>query len=352
MTPLKPALANVYLSWGECAHQLPLSEKSLFIIPMPSETPLPIWQKMISACLGLLVTLVVVTPFDVIRVRIQQQELFGYSGIKPCVDNKPPVRPFWVGESMLCSLCNCQRITLTWQGLHLLAKNEGVASLWRGLSLTLFMSVPSNIIYFTGYEFVRDHSPIRDHPLNPLVCGSLARTISATLVAPFELLKTRLQSIPSDGNSANVLKSLIKQTLNNVKADGVLALFTGLTITLWRDVPFLGFYWLGYERLKSWLQQHLDSKKNSHVFLNSFISGSLLGLVAAVLTHPFDVGKTRLQIERTHLGSNMFSFLYHIYRREGSRALYAGLAPRVMKIAPACAIMISSYEIGKKLFMN
>jgi solute carrier family 25 protein 39/40 len=32
--------------------------------------------------------------------------------------------------------------------------------------------------------------------------------------------------------------------------------------------------------------------------------------------------------------------------------LYVGLLPRLLKIAPSCAIMISSYELGKRFFAN
>lgn len=78
--------------------------------------------------------------------------------------------------------------------------------------------------------------------------------------------------------------------------------------------------------------------------------------MAAVLTHPFDVGKTRMQI--TYLNStlekkpskNMFKYLNQMRKSEGLAALYTGLVPRVIKIAPSCAIMISTYEVCKRLF--
>ncbi|RLV96277.1 Mitochondrial carrier protein MTM1 [Spathaspora sp. JA1] len=355
------------------------------------EQDISVTQRMISACSGSLITSLVVTPFDVIRIRIQQQEILPeeicchssylatnnipQTGRNTLVKNitTPAVAAaeaspelFWM-HNRYCKSENCTRITSTFQGFSCVAKNEGIATLWRGLSLTLFMAIPSNIIYFTGYEYIRDHSPISSHPLNPLFCGALARIMSASFVAPAELIKTRLQSIPSDShNSSKVLSNLLKDSFSLVRQNGVGTLFKGLQITLWRDVPFSGIYWSCYELFKSRISRGLnadfDNAKGNNewkVFATSFLSGSISGTVAAFFTNPFDVGKTRLQItfeDGKKLGGgdkrNMFKFLINIYRKEGIGALYAGFVPRVMKIAPACAIMISSYEIGKKFFKN
>ena len=42
--------------------------------------------------------------------------------------------------------------------------------------------------------------------------------------------------------------------------------------------------------------------------------------------------------------------VYEIGRSEGLGALFAGVVPRVAKVAPSCAIMISTYEFGKSFF--
>ena len=42
--------------------------------------------------------------------------------------------------------------------------------------------------------------------------------------------------------------------------------------------------------------------------------------------------------------------LMRIARAEGTLALFAGVAPRLAKVAPSCAIMIASYEMGKTYF--
>ncbi|CUM66689.1 uncharacterized protein PRCAT00004367001 [Priceomyces carsonii] len=345
-------------------------------------------QRMLSACLGSVVTSLVVTPFDVIRIRIQQQEMLPKDSV--CCQFTVPEggkntlakssakvlqtagttnssELFWLGKNYCKNAENCTRVTSTFQGFATVSKNEGLATLWRGLSINLLMAVPSNIIYFTGYDHIRDHSPLSDHPLNPLFCGSLARILAATFVSPLELIKTRLQSIPAGvGTNSNVMKVLLKDVFLSAREKGIGTLFTGLQITLWRDAPFSGIYWSCYELLKDKVSKTIGvdfgGVKNSvghdwKVFSVSFISGSISGSIAAFFTHPFDVGKTRLQITNQQLSKgkkerSMFSFLFSIYKREGIGALYSGFGPRVLKVAPSCAIMISSYELSKKLFKN
>jgi solute carrier family 25 protein 39/40 len=157
---------------------------------------------------------------------------------------------------------------------------------------------------------------------------------------------------------------------------------------MWRDVPFSGLYWWGYEAVRNiitdvrernnnnladGLRTRRDSQSSQSTaitMMDSFIAGSVSGAVAALVTTPFDVGKTRLQIFR-HSGEEVVSsattgrigssavlhpellpmprFLLHIFRHEGLSGLFKGWVARCLKVAPACAIMISSYELGKKM---
>lgn len=41
-----------------------------------------------------------------------------------------------------------------------------------------------------------------------------------------------------------------------------------------------------------------------------------------------------------------------IVSAQGARGLFAGLIPRILKVAPACAIMIASYEHCKRFFRD
>lgn len=376
------------------------------------ERLLTLTERMMSATTGSLLTSIMLTPMDVVRIRLQQQGMLPECVCEPVLDvraastigsspnkrnttlNKIPVsklqKPtssmsqplkkelFW--ESSCFADLKCNRSALrfdgTWDAFLKIARNEGSSTLWRGISLTLFMSIPANIVYYTGYEYIRDRSPIKSQfpILNPLVCGAMARVIAATTVAPIELIKTKFQSIPRSQKyvtSTRMFKELIKDTKMEVYKYGLnRALFKGLTITLWRDVPFSAIYWGSYEFCKRKLWINNVKEQNWIHFMNSFISGSISGMIAAIVTHPFDVGKTRLQISMINGNDtassssssttassstrmarrNMFKYLNIIRQKEGLGSLYTGIGARVVKIAPSCAIMISTYEISKKFF--
>ncbi|CDK28583.1 unnamed protein product [Kuraishia capsulata CBS 1993] len=365
-----------------------------------TDTDIRLHQRMLSACAGSLITSLVVTPFDVVRIRLQQQHLLFPKKLN--ISDNCCRQPFWAEQSgagsrfeqnpltkvpvsnakggivldKFCETHACAqdlKIKGTFQGLFRIAKDEGFLTIYRGLSLMLVMAVPSNIVYFSGYEYLRDHSPINDFPvLNPLMCGGIARIMAATAVSPIELLKTRMQAIPADiGKSSNVMKLVFKKAYEDIQAKGARSIFTGLQLTLWRDVPFSAIYWASYEYISRALKEHPYLKPSEidpsvkgwsmdpKVFASSFISGSVGGIIAALFTNPFDVGKTRLQVSgesinprRTNKGENMFKFLIDIVKNEGVGALYVGLFPRCLKIAPACAIMISIYEVSKRTFSS
>ncbi|CCK72406.1 Mtm1p KNAG_0K00380 [Huiozyma naganishii CBS 8797] len=346
-------------------------------------------ERMLSASVGSLLTSMTLTPMDVVRIRLQQQSMTqlcgcddiggegGAGSLRQATVRRLPRaagaaaeaearRVFWEGACFAELNCRRSHVPLrgTWDALLQISRNEGCSTLWRGISLTLAMAIPANVVYFTGYEYVRDVSPLRGvYPtLNPLLCGAVARLLAATTVAPLELLKTKFQSIPRSSErvrAAAIFKDLLQETRLEIQGQGLRrALFKGLQITLWRDVPFSGIYWASYEWCKRSLWAGNAQGSNAVHFANSFIGGCVSGTLAAVATHPFDVGKTRLQIRMLQGGTGgaptgeprMFRYLAGIWRSEGASGLYAGLGARVAKIAPSCAIMISSYEVSKKFF--
>lgn len=288
-----------------------------------------------------------------------------------------------------CAVEETQKRTInsTFDGLRKIARNEGITTLWRGLSPTLIMTIPANIIYFTGYDYLRFNksSPVNralSDSYSPLIAGSTARIMAAIVVSPVEMFRTRMQA--SQSGSKHPFSETLTGVKEMVAARGYTSLWRGLTLTLWRDVPFSGIYWWGYETVKQALGERRErgrsrdqtattrrsrsQSRDDHTatFVDSFIAGALSGAVASVMTMPFDVGKTRQQVFKDARSSasdattralapeelSMPRFLYHIFKQEGFAGLWRGWVPRTLKVAPACAIMISSYEVGKRMAIS
>lgn len=391
------------------------------------------------------------TPLDVVRVRLQSQtpgvntsrytsnafkELPPNLGVTSCCREV-----FWVGDnaqfcivgqngaptlshspSTLAADCAAEEtqrktFTSTLDGLRKISRHEGALSLWRGLSPTLVMAIPANVIYFTGYDWMRlNHkSPIKKYVRDgyaPLVAGSVARIAAASVISPIEMFRTRLQA--TSGVGTDHFKATLRGLHQMTQSQGYSSLWRGLTLTMWRDVPFSGFYWWGYETVRNAITDTRQQYHHTHLpssaeepdhstrravqiqqdhtttFVDSFIAGATSGAISALITTPFDVGKTRQQVVR-HLSDdiNLLTqspnkssassealsaniktlsesiptipsavrpeqlsiprFLLYIFREEGVAGLFRGWAARCLKVAPACAIMISSYEIGKKM---
>ncbi|KAE8444129.1 hypothetical protein EG329_000817 [Mollisiaceae sp. DMI_Dod_QoI] len=379
-------------------------------------------QKMISAMSGSLLTSLLVTPLDVVRVRLQSQptaspltSIRGSANSLQALNNLPPnlgvtaccrevffatnnaeycmAAPSQSLAGAECAVEETQRRTFnsTFDGLKKIARNEGFTTLWRGLSPTLVMTVPANIIYFTGYDWLRfnQKSPINrlfSDNYAPLAAGATARIFAAGVVSPIEMFRTRMQASRSTGGAH--FAETVKGVAEMVAANGYTSLWRGLTLTLWRDVPFSGIYWWGYESIRGALTEVRErgrgralanegsearararsrsQSRENHMatFSDSFIAGASSGAVASVITMPFDVGKTRRQVfvdPGTQPGvekvlapeeRSMPRFLWHIFKTEGISGLFKGWIPRTLKVAPACAIMISSYEVGKRTFRS
>lgn len=328
-------------------------------------------EKAISAISGAVMTSLIVTPLDVVKTRLQSQSINQvdpicckesfFESIAQKSTGRSRVQTIGIGlqngVGATCSpspdICVAEETALkrfsgTWEGLVKISRNEGLSSLWRGLSPTLFMAVPSTVIYFVGYEQLRKMVN-NDAAWAPLLCGGLARTASATVISPMELLRTRLQSATHQGKNASESFREVTQGIRDmVRTNGVRTLWRGLSLTLWRDVPFSAVYWLGYEETK----RNLTNSGVTSPFLQSFLSGGISGTFAAFLTTPFDVAKTKRQIieRETDAAQSIWRMMTTIRAEEGVRGLWRGLVPRCLKVSPACAIMISSYEIGKRAF--
>mmetsp|Transcript_23350 Transcript_23350/g.30286 ORF Transcript_23350/g.30286 Transcript_23350/m.30286 type:complete len:400 (-) Transcript_23350:883-2082(-) len=367
---------------------------------------LPIRLRLASACAGALLTALVVTPFDVVKTRMQMMRSdeigSGTSGINQSssswvrtakknwqsrslsnVGCKISIKNEQLGALAACPRCGVfvlnnglmehmlskdecrnwlrrnfgsrtrsQGVGATLNTLTYIARTEGARGLYAGIGPTLVMAVPNTALYFAAYDELRSHfDSFLPKSLAPGIAGASARIVAATAVAPFELARTQLQALSPERRF-----TYINELSKLIRTQGIFtSLFRGLGPTLWRDVPFSAIYWGTYDSVYTRLRtkNHTTSQR----LATAFTSGLSAGALAALLTTPFDVVKTRRMVQ-SHIGApstNNLNFstvtlLAHIARNEGPSALFSGSIPRLLKVAPACAIMIATYETAKDLF--
>ncbi|KAM4580013.1 mitochondrial glutathione transporter SLC25A40 [Odontesthes bonariensis] len=323
--------------------------------PAPVSDAITPLQQMVASCSGALLTSLFVTPLDVVKIRLQAQK-----------NPFPKGKCFVYCNGLMDHICVCDNGNSkawykapghfggTLDAFVMIVRREGVKALWSGLPPTLVMAVPATVIYFTCYDQLCAALRVRmgnSAHVAPLLAGAIARVGSATVISPLELIRTKMQS---QKQSYRELSDCIRSA---VETEGWLSLWRGLGPTLLRDVPFSAMYWYNYEMGKSWLCEWYNTSEATLSI--TFTSGALSGSIASIVTLPFDVVKTRRQVELGELqaknlscqmSSSTFSMMSRIVAEDGFRGLFAGFIPRLIKVAPACAIMISTYEFGKAFF--
>ena len=220
--------------------------------------------KLMSSSAGALLVALATTPLDVVKTRLQavvapalaaRQALGLTAAAKSCV-----YYPICKNADAAYLRAACAHSALhtlppppapsTLATMSNVVRAEGVGSLWSGMTTTLAMAVPSNMLYFTAYDELKGvltaAAPVGSlaATFTPLVAGVAGRVVTASAMSPLELVRTKAMAA---GSRINVVTLLRRE----VAAHGVASLWRGLSPTLWRDVPFSGVYWMGYERLKA-----------------------------------------------------------------------------------------------------
>ncbi|KAF2084412.1 mitochondrial carrier [Saccharata proteae CBS 121410] len=176
-------------------------------------------------------------------------------------------------------------------------------------------------------------------PLNHMVAASLGEVAACAVRVPTEVVKQRAQALQHP-SSLSALQHILAQRQSNGFGFVWRELYRGWSITIMREVPFTVIQFPLWEGMKEWSRR--SNGKDSVTAAEGALFGSLAGAVAAGVTTPLDVLKTRMMLATER--QKMFPLLSRILRESGPAAFFAGIGPRVFWISAGGAIFLGSYQ--------
>jgi len=178
-----------------------------------------------------------------------------------------------------------------------------------------------------------------------ILSGCATGASQVVFTAPMEMAKIRMQ-LQSHPNFTSGPKIKTMTLINEI---GYLGLYRGGVACLYRDVAFSGIFFPSFAYLKTKIIK--DRKNDSNYLILVF--GTACGAVAAFLTNPLDVIKTRMQAQ-SYPGELVYSNFREAFtviaNSEGYAAFFKGCIPRILRIAPQFGISVTAYEILMKAF--
>ncbi|TYK10935.1 mitoferrin-like [Cucumis melo var. makuwa] len=239
------------------------------------------------------------------------------------------------------------------QALGSILKVEGPAGLYRGIGAMGLGAGPAHAVYFSVYEFAKEGFSMgnKNNPLAHAIAGVCATVTSDAVITPMDVVKQRLQlkNSPYKGVGDCVRRILAEE--------GIGALYASYRTTVVMNAPYTAVYFATYEAAKRGLKEVSPGSDDDERLIVHATAGAAAGSLAAALTTPLDVVKTRLQCQGV-CGCDKFSsssigyVLGCVVKKDGYNGLMKGWIPRMMFHAPAAAICWSTYEASKSFFQH
>ncbi|BFZ53887.1 hypothetical protein PYCC9005_000918 [Savitreella phatthalungensis] len=237
--------------------------------------------------------------------------------------------------------------------LRSIVKQEGFATLYRGIVPPIFMEAPKRATKFAandkwGAFYKRTFGVDKAGQGLSILTGATAGATESFVVVPFELVKIRLQ----DKKSAHLYSGTTDCLRKIVAKEGPLALYNGLEATMWRHVTWNAGYFGVIFQVRAQLPKPQTKKAE---LLNNLVAGSIGGTVGTILNTPFDVVKSRIQNAPRIPGQVpkynwALSSLAVVAREEGVGALYKGFVPKVLRLGPGGGILLAVYTVLMEIF--
>lgn len=186
-----------------------------------------------------------------------------------------------------------------------------------------------------------------------LIAGGVSGAVSRTVVAPFERAKIllQLQGLGPQKAYLGVFSTILKM----YRDEGWRGWFRGNTLNCLRVVPYSAVQFAVFEKCKQLLVRYKPNGDSSLTEVDRLIAGSVAGVASVAVTYPLDLVRARITVQTASLvglekgrmveAPGVFQTMREVVRNEGGvHALFRGIVPTTMGVAPYVAINFALYE--------
>lgn len=227
-------------------------------------------------------------------------------------------------------------------------QNGGFRGLYKGLGSAVIASAPSASLFFITYDNCKNYFKLNlpiylpslsisnSNHLSHMISASFGEIAACMVRVPAEVIKQRTQSLQFKSS----LESFNYIILNK-SGEGIFkGLYRGWSTTIMREIPFTIIQFPLYEHFKSiWaIKENVDKISP----IKGALCGSIAGGIAAAITTPLDVLKTRLMLSKERI--SVINLAKNLLKEEGFKVFFSGIGPRTMWISAGGAIFLGVYE--------
>ncbi|GBG72627.1 hypothetical protein CBR_g12201 [Chara braunii] len=239
--------------------------------------------------------------------------------------------------------------------MRTIAKEEGVASLWKGLVPGLHRQCLFGGLRIGLYEPVKQLYVGKDHvgdvPLVKKVAAALTTgAIGITVASPTDLVKVRLQAegklppgVPRKYSGAiDAYRTIIRQ-------EGVAGLWTGLGPNIARNSIVNAAEMASYDQVKQTLLK-IDGFNDD--VITHLLAGLGAGFFGVCCGSPADVIKSRIMGDSKGVYKGPIDCFIKTLKNEGPMAFYKGFVPNFGRLGSWNVVMFLTLEQARKLFLK
>jgi len=193
-----------------------------------------------------------------------------------------------------------------------------------------------------------------------IAAGSTSGAVGALIVQPLDVIKTRQQQalfndiklktgLLKDLTSIPKYKGTVDTVRTILKEEGTLGLWKGTSPTMLRVVPGAGLYFFFLHHITDYLRTDQDKALTA---TSALLAGSVARTTVSITLLPITVVKTRFEGLGTNYYKGTFDALRTIATKEGTRGLFSGLWPTVLRDAPFSGLYYLFYDKIKRRLLE